>query len=253
MTLQWVGQDKFTRSVNMEALCEERRKIVEEHIDYAGRLANQFYGRRPNIDLGRDEYESAAFEGLCEAAKNFKPERGEKFSTFSYLRIRGSMYELIRKNTGVSRGYFGTLMGSDDKKENKLPYHFVNDARELSRMGVVLEEYGVNLHVSGDATKADISYSKVDSPEQETSKLETVALLKKFLNKLPKKQKKVIEYHYFHDLSYSEMSPLLGGGSKSSMSRLHSEGIKNLKKLIEREGVEFDLGQITKNKEAVAC
>jgi len=231
----------------MEVLCEEKKEIVRNHMAYAGRLATQFQSKRLNVDLDKEEYKSAAYEGLCEAAKNFDPSRSDKFSTFAYLRIRGSMYQSMQKNVGISRRYFENLMQCDSvqkkKDKLKLPYHFVNEPQELQKMDVVLEDYGINLHVIGDGNSTDLSYSKKLNPEQEASKSEISSLLKGILEQLPERQKRLIEYHYFSDLSYSEIGQLMDGVSKSALSRIHSNAIKNLKKLIEKQGISFDLEQ----------
>jgi DNA-directed RNA polymerase specialized sigma subunit len=45
--------------------------------------------------------------GLTQAAENYKPELGYRFSTYAYYRIQGSIYDELRKT--VWRPYFKAL------------------------------------------------------------------------------------------------------------------------------------------------
>src|SRR6185369_4427005 len=58
-----------------------------------GRLAAKLpYG----VDL--ENLEAAGTLGLVEAANRFEPERGIHFKTFAYTRIRGAIYDELRRN-----------------------------------------------------------------------------------------------------------------------------------------------------------
>lgn len=229
----------------MEVLTDEKRRIIEEHLPFAYRLAAKFQRERRNINLEREDFEGAALVGLCEAARNFDPSVCVNFSTFSYLRIRGAMYELLRKSYGVSRSYFSELTNSDETSENetgaRLPYRFANDVRELAKLDVHLSEYGLNIHLNGESDKVDISYSAQRGPELEAVVLETKNNLRRLLQELPAMEQKIIEYHYYSDLSYSEMSELLGGMSKSWISRMHKKALDKLRYLMKREGLSLQL------------
>src|SRR5438045_1549313 len=51
----------------------------------------------PRIDL--DNLEAAGMLGLVEAANRFEPDRGVSFKTFAYTRIRGAIYDELRRNS----------------------------------------------------------------------------------------------------------------------------------------------------------
>ena len=61
--------------------------------DLLGRLAARF---PRGIDL--DNLEAAGVLGLVEAANRFEVERGIAFKTFAYTRIRGAIYDELRRN-----------------------------------------------------------------------------------------------------------------------------------------------------------
>src|SRR6266404_5239797 len=46
-----------------------------------------------------DNLEAAGVLGLVEAANRFEPERGIAFKTFAYTRIRGAIYDELRRNS----------------------------------------------------------------------------------------------------------------------------------------------------------
>src|SRR5919108_1483276 len=50
----------------------------------------------PGVDI--ENLESAGTLGLVEAASKFDPERGVKFETFAAFRIRGAVFDELRRN-----------------------------------------------------------------------------------------------------------------------------------------------------------
>ena len=69
---------------------------MEAHRSYARAIAAEA-AHKCGSWIERSELESAADLGLVEAANAFDPTRGVLFTTFSYYRIRGAVYDYLRK------------------------------------------------------------------------------------------------------------------------------------------------------------
>src|ERR1700732_1691603 len=70
-------------------------RLVETFRSYSHAIAAEVLRKYPAI--ARDDIIGAAELGLVEAAQNFDPSRGVLFKTFAYYRIRGAIYDALRK------------------------------------------------------------------------------------------------------------------------------------------------------------
>ncbi len=83
----------------------ERDRLVETHLDYARKLTLKVFkelGQPKTVDV--DDLLAYGANGLVEAAGRFDPTRGVAFTTFSYYRIRGAVFDGLRKIGWLSRG-----------------------------------------------------------------------------------------------------------------------------------------------------
>src|SRR5262252_6623090 len=70
-------------------------RLIETFRSYSHAIAAEVLRKYPAVD--RDDIVGAAELGLVEAANNFDPSRGVLFKTFAYYRIRGAIYDSLRK------------------------------------------------------------------------------------------------------------------------------------------------------------
>jgi RNA polymerase sigma factor for flagellar operon FliA len=79
-----------------------QKELVEQYSEYVVRIAKQVKRTlSPNIET--DDLISYGMTGLIEAAERFDPSVGANFSTFSYYRIRGAIYDGLRVMGSLSR------------------------------------------------------------------------------------------------------------------------------------------------------
>src|ERR1700747_1039075 len=71
-------------------------RLIEAHVPYAHALAAEVMRKLPP-DLERKDIQGWAELGLVEAANAFDASRGVQFKTFAYYRIRGAIYDGLRK------------------------------------------------------------------------------------------------------------------------------------------------------------
>ncbi len=80
-----------------------RNKVVEEYAWLVNKVAYQMKGRLPpNVEL--DDLKSSGVIGLIDVAERFDPNRASGFRAFAEIRIRGAMYDDLRRLDWVPRG-----------------------------------------------------------------------------------------------------------------------------------------------------
>jgi len=234
-----------------ESLSEKNAVLVLRNMNYARKLARQFYYSRKNLGIEMEEFESTALLGLCDAARRYDPSKGIHFQTFCYFRIRGSMYDLLRRGGWVPRKHFHQLIESSEKSSGKndttgsadeevldgeddemFPYTFARNSGELANLAVIIEQIGVRIHVSKDWDTPEISYSEQLSPEALSALASTRRFLSRLIEQLPAPERRMIELRYFWGRSFDEMREQFDGASRSWLSRLHLRALDNLRDLI---------------------
>src|SRR5215831_16572485 len=71
-------------------------RLIEAYRSYSHAISAEIQKRLPS-SVDRDDLIGAAELGLVEAARNFDPSRGVLFKTFAYYRIRGAIYDALRR------------------------------------------------------------------------------------------------------------------------------------------------------------
>src|SRR5262245_16577406 len=76
----------------------QREELILAHLSLVRHILGRLTAKLPpRVDL--DNLEAAGILGLVEAANRFEPERGVAFKTFAYTRIRGAIYDELRRNS----------------------------------------------------------------------------------------------------------------------------------------------------------
>ncbi len=225
-----------------EKLTEEQIPLVIENILYAKKLARQFYQQRSHFGFDVEDFEGAALFGLCDAARRFEPDKTLHFRTFSYFRIRGAMYDLLRHGGGISKKHFKCFIENRNQtgegtkpraeEEGSLPYSFARTAEELSSIIATIEEIDIAVHVSTDSEIPELSYARDLNPEEINTIRATRSYIRKLISQLPTEQRTVIELRYYNGATFDEISANLGGHSRSWVSRTHVRALDNLRGMI---------------------
>ncbi len=80
-------------------------QLAETHRPYAHALAADILKKLP-AHVEKDDVQASAELGLMEAARSFDARPGVQFKTFAYYRIRGAIYDGLRKATWFSRAQY---------------------------------------------------------------------------------------------------------------------------------------------------
>ncbi|MCB0325340.1 MAG: sigma-70 family RNA polymerase sigma factor [Bdellovibrionales bacterium] len=214
--------------------------LVEQHIAYAKSLAQRFYLSRQHVGIELDDYIGAALLGLCDAARRYDPKKNDNFRTFSFFRIRGSMYDLMRRGGGVSREYYSELLRkSGDRPEGegkkRLGFGLANDPKALRQLAVVIEQFGMCVHHSSGTDEVDLSYADCQTPEEQVSRRTFSRDIGRIIEALPERERAIIRRRYFEAQTFEEMRDIFDGVSKSWISRLHNRGLERLRVQLEAQ------------------
>ena len=90
----------------IKAACEpvaSVEELIEKHDRIASYHAAAIWRQKYRSGVTQDDLYAAGMVGLWEAAQRYDPSRNAKFSTFCVLRVRGAIYDWIRKASHGSR------------------------------------------------------------------------------------------------------------------------------------------------------
>jgi RNA polymerase sigma factor for flagellar operon FliA len=178
----------------------------------------------------RSELEAAAELGLAEAARSFDSARGVQFKTFAYYRIRGAIYDALRKMGWFSRSVYQDFRfqaAANDlmTDQSEAPQSEGMDVEAAA--GSVIQCYMMSL----DASRHDAADPK-ESAEDGLERRQQSEMLRKALTRLPEKNRKILEAYYYEERTLEEIGAGMGL-SKSWLCRMHAKSIEMLRGAME--------------------
>ncbi len=235
----------------VEASQDQRQELIRMHMSLVEFVVDRV---APNVPafLNRDDLRGAAMTGLMEAANRFDPGTGFQFKTFAEHRMRGAIFDEVRKMDWFSR----TLR----EKQSRLHKAIQELEEELGRppeeeeisraMGMSLEQYGQFLSEVGHLGCVSLNATLRDSEEGEsfldvledeqavkppdnTEHKELVGMMAEQLERLSHKERLVVSLYYYEELSQKEISEVLEL-TEGRISQLHSQALHKLKILMDK-------------------
>jgi RNA polymerase sigma factor for flagellar operon FliA len=224
----------------------EREKMIETHLSLVDFLVDRMMTQVPAF-VDREDIRSAALMGLMDAAGRFDPRRGVLFKTFAERRIRGSVFDEVRRMDWFSRtmrekqSRLSKVTDGLGKRLGRAP----NESEIAADMEMTLDEFHhlqfqvsqlgyVSLNESLD--DSDNSQTFIDNLEDHAQasvqeRLEANELTKElagYLELLSEKERLVVALLYYEELSQKEISEVLEL-SEGRISQLHSQALGKLK------------------------
>jgi len=222
---------------------ELRERII---IEYAG-LVKVVAGRLSmylGYNVEYDDLVGYGTFGLIDAIDKYDFDKGVKFETYASVRIRGAILDQIRKMDWIPR----TLRQKQKKvdaaykkieMETGRPATDEEIARELEISVDELDDWQNQTKVSNLISLDDYmeqGESKVDiassedyvQPEKVVEQQALKQILVDALELLTEKEKKVIVFYYYEDLTLKEISSILEV-TESRVSQLHTKALQKLR------------------------
>ena len=226
---------------------EDKSKLIREHLELVDILVGRMVTQVPSF-MNRDDMKSAGMMGLIDAANKFDSSKNILFKTFAEYRIRGAIYDEMRKLDWFSR----TLRDKQNRLSKTMSYLENKLGRDPSEeemakeLDLKLEEYQnllaqvshlgcVSLHEaldhSGEGRQfidALVDNHESASPVELLEKSELASIVADVLAKMPEKERLVISLYYYEELTQKEIAEVIGV-SEGRISQLHSQALINLK------------------------
>ncbi len=188
-------------------------ELVRRHRNMVHGLAHRLR-RELSIHGEVDDLIAFGFSGLLEAQHRFDPQRGVRFQTFAYHRVRGAMLDGVRKMSGLPR------RAQDRRKADAQ----VAPTAAPSSLDKAFARIGASL--TGPAPLQG-RYGD-ESPESRLLRSESVGELLTALSRLSPRERLLIRRRYFEGCSLDEVARELGV-STSWASRLHTTALAKLR------------------------
>jgi RNA polymerase sigma factor for flagellar operon FliA len=235
------GANKTTQSATRSDKMVLRNKMIVEYRGFVEIVVTRLI-RSMGLPVSmKDDFISAGYVGLVEAAGRFDADRGYEFKTYAYQRIRGAIIDHIRTSCDLKGHAYRkfkalesahdvrSVMIEDAGRKGQKPQKQTQDAvNYLHKVAV-----GFTLAVQNDDEAAVSPEQEKQDPEKLLEKKRTSEKIKEIVATLPEKERTIIEQYYFRDQKFVDIATNFGGFSKSWVSRLHDRALEMLRTKIE--------------------
>lgn len=214
-------------------------RLIAENTPLLKSIVKRYMGKHIEYD---DLFQIAGI-GLLKAIKNFKQDFNVRFSTYAVPMILGEIKRQMRDDgyIKVSRSlksmsskitrYVDEVIkqGNDDPTVEQIARHF-----DISPSDVVFALDATRLPVSLYETTSDKDGKQTELvdrlPTDEDRKMVQSLILKDMLSRLSERERKIIIYRFFRDMTQGEIAEKMGV-SQVQISRLETKILDKLKQM----------------------
>lgn len=233
---QIASKISFPPSVKEATEYSKRDSLVEQYLPYATSIANKVI-QTLSSDADSEEIICNARLGLLEAAKRYDARFNVDFKTFAYYRIKGAIYDGLRKTGWIPRSLYAKIKFEQAASESQV----VSDRSVRPKSGA---EEEINEIFDAANTLASVYIVSLDAGEEpldiEDKKIDIEGkaefrkikeFMRQAIEELPNKERKLVKMYYFQNKTLEEAGEKLNL-SKSWTSRLHARALEMLFKKI---------------------
>jgi RNA polymerase sigma factor for flagellar operon FliA len=206
-----------------------RGQLVERYLPLCRAIAASLFSRRVADDAEFADYMQYATLGLMEAVDAFDWRRGVRFNTFATYRIQGAIRNSIanfsERREQVALVYRLKKERIDSLKQGDAPAPKARRSAAVRDMADVAVIWALSYLLEGSgmmAPRGDAHYTEqfYDGLELRQLKDRLVGLV----DALPDKERRVIKYHYFQNLEFTEIARMFGV-TKGRISQIHKSAL----------------------------
>lgn len=221
--------------------CKKEDELVTKYLPFAASIASKI-ARSLSSSIDFDDVLCSARLGLLEAARRFDDSLNVDFKTFAYYRIKGAIYDGLRKTGWMPRSLYAKI-----KLEQELHDSFLTQAQVITEKSKNLssEIAGLSDTVQSLASMYVMSLDTMQDFEVEDEgagrNIEHQAEFQKIkikmrdaIEALPDKERKLVKMYYFQGKTLQEIGEKLGL-SKSWTCRLHTKSLELLFKKLDMD------------------
>jgi RNA polymerase sigma factor for flagellar operon FliA len=230
--------------------------LVEQYLPLVKAVVGRLAMTLPS-HVNSDDLYSAGLVGLLNALRRFDFKGGSSFETYARVRIRGAVFDELRRLDWVPRSVHDKAKKVEQtiqllsqragrvptdlevSKEMKLPLADYQDLLEEIRPAsyICLDSVLNNDGENGGASYDVIADDSQTDPLVGTSMREMSSLIESRLQQLPEMQRKVLALYYFEDLRLREIAVAFGV-TESRICQIHAQAILSIKALLQKQDPE---------------
>jgi RNA polymerase sigma factor for flagellar operon FliA len=237
-------EDYLTSKLSVEA-------VVREHEALVRRIAHHMHGRVRSI-VEFDDLLQIGQMGLIQAAQRYTRKEGVSFESYAVIRIRGAIFDHLRKNTSLSRKGIETSKAVKaawaelSQKLGRAPTKpELAEAISMSLQALSKWEESVNSSyhnsLQDEYDEHSMWFSSGElSAEQLQDQGRLRAALLAALKNLPEREALVLQLYYVEELNIYEIAVVLDV-SPGRISQLKSAAFKKMQPMLAHFAQELNL------------
>lgn len=230
-------------SPTARALYEQTRdhddRLVVRHLGLVKRVALHLQARVPRF-IELDDLMQAGMIGLLEAAKSFDPAKGSNFESFAYIRVRGAMFDEVRRMSYMPRSAVAigkshaqseqdlTALLGRAPTQTELARHMDKDAESLQRERARAIHFDTTSIETLPEPVENISADDDMRPDVVVENADFMEALTAAIERLPEREKLVICLYYIEELNLREIGAVIGV-SESRVSQILTATARSLR------------------------
>ena len=196
-----------------------RDALISANLDYANSLCANILSTLPDSIDTENLYQSAAL-GLVQAANTYKPSENVKFRSFAYLRIRGAIFDELRRNSP-----FPQKLVEKARQIRKVLYsheppvtpRFIADQTgldedEVTDVLATLDAFQLSSIEENEISRNEIAQNRYAPPEDSLETQEELQILTECIKDLPENYQQILHFFFREEepLNQKEIAEVMG-------------------------------------------
>ena len=229
---------------------ELRNRLIMHYLPIVRSAAVQLRSMAGSL-LEQEELIDQGVLALIECLERYDPDRGARFETFAFMRVRGAMIDYIRSQDWVphrARSFQKkvdeaySMLAHEKMREPEadevadfldIPVEKVEKHLTYMNHAAVLSFEAVLQDMTGVIAKDELETTDIGTkPEESLFYRDLHRTLAEAVEALGDKERLVVSLYYYEELKYSEIAEIMGIG-QSRVCQIHTKAMKKLKSSLE--------------------